>query len=70
MIYHCIENEFGVLVAIVLNTSQHLAHIVGTQMGIQSGLAGNSLKQLLLVILATEAQTDKVGSRQRACTLW
>ena len=56
------------LVAIILDAAQHLAHIVGAQMGIQSGLAGNALQQLLLVIFSTKTKTDKIRCWQRTGT--
>ena len=52
------------LVAIVLNTTDHLTHIVRTQMGIQTSLACDTLQQLFLIILTAETKTDKVGGRQ------
>ena len=41
MIDHCIENQTGVLIAIVLDTTDNLLDIVCSQVGIETCLARN-----------------------------
>ena len=69
MVDHRIEDQSGMLVAIVLNTADYLAHIVRTKMGIESCLASNALQKLLLSIFAAETETNQIGCRQGTSTL-
>ena len=69
VVEHGVDDELGVFVA-VLDALLNLAHVVCTQMGVETSLAGNALQQLFLRVFATETETDKVGSRQRTCTFW
>ena len=47
-------------VAIVLDTAKYFTYIIGTQMGIEAGLTGNTLQQLFFIILATKTETNQV----------
>jgi hypothetical protein len=69
MVEHGLNDDFGVFIAL-LDTLQNLAHVVCAQMCIESSLASYALEQLFLRVFATKTETDKVGGRQTASTLW
>ncbi len=70
MINHGVEYQSGMFVAILFDTADDFLYVVGAKMGIEACLSGNALQELPLCILSTEAETDEVGCRQRAGTLW
>ena len=69
MIDHGVDDELGVLVALA-DALLDGAHVVAAQVGNQSRLTSHALQQLLLGVLAREAQADEVGRRQTAGALW
>lgn len=64
MVNHRVENKLGLLVAIFLYARKNFLDIIGTEMSVKTSFASNALQKLLLAVLATEAETDKVGGRQ------
>ena len=66
VVNHGINNKFGMLIAI-LDASQNLAHVVRSQMGVETCLASNALQELLLIILAAKAETYQIDCRKAAC---
>lgn len=65
---HGIEDQLGVLVA-MQHPVLHLQHVVGAEVGDDTGLSAHLLDKLVLRVAAREAKTDKVCCGQGSCAL-